>query len=166
MSNLSKSEKFIAITWVALVVCWWGFPQQFHWCKWWNSIYSSTVQLQRLTTKDLLGSSLILVEKTILIHCSFQKPGGDHVESLYCHVQGGGRHRCSLGNPAAIWQRQYSRLYDSLLHENSMFNYKKWDEINQFLDICCVTLYLNIFLTRPTCGECLHFLQHDMIGQI
>lgn len=62
---------------------------------------SSLIIVQSLS-KNLLGSSLILVKKAILIDCCSQKAGRDQVESLHRQVKGGGGHRCHLRNPAAI----------------------------------------------------------------
>lgn len=62
---------------------------------------------------DLLCSALVRVKETILIYCRFQKPGMNQVHPLHGHVQGGSRQRCSLRNPAVIWESQDPRLYDS-----------------------------------------------------
>lgn len=128
-------------------------PTRQHWCQSWNSKRANVaivmwrwVLLKRLwlgykSITHSLCSPLILVEETILVHSSFQKPGTDQVQSLHRHVNRRGRHRCSLRNPVILWHKRNHCLCESPKEHSH------------------VSL-------RHTCGECLHFLQHHVIRQV
>lgn len=128
----------------------------------------SSVQLPRWTTKDLLGSSLVLVEKPILIYSNLQKPGTDQVEPLHCRVQGGSGHCCSLRYPAVIWQWEYSRIVGAWRIELNEMKWKNAWHLGLYSDCEYGLLLLKKYnlLCGRTCGKCLHFLQHDMVGQM